>query len=90
MSYGRFEISTNFDTHILLYILLTFISSIYLGYHTWRQLLFGSFIGCASGGVWFCLVHWILTPIFPWITSLYMQNCNILQLFAKTQILFHI
>jgi len=43
---------------------------IYLHYHTWSQVAWGSFIGYAMAMLWFFLVHLVLTPLFPWIASL--------------------
>jgi len=43
---------------------------IYLGYHSWRQVIYGNLVGATLGSLWFAVVHWLATPIFPWITSL--------------------
>jgi len=44
-------------------------SRIYLGYHTWGQVLWGAAIGSVFGTLWFALIHNVLTPFFPIISS---------------------
>lgn len=45
------------------------ISRIYLRYHTWSQVIIGSLIGIFNGTLWFCFIHIILSPLFPYIVS---------------------
>ncbi len=42
---------------------------IYLGQHSWHQVLWGSGIGSVLGVAWFFVVQRCLTPCFPWIVS---------------------
>ena len=42
---------------------------IYLHYHTWSQVYWGAVIGSSFALVWFLLVHFMLTPCFPWVAS---------------------
>jgi len=44
-------------------------SRIYLGYHTFSQVLWGGIIGATLGVLWFLLVHCVLTPFFPIVSS---------------------
>ena len=42
---------------------------IYLHYHTWSQVIWGILIGAMFALIWFVIVHFLMTPCFPWITS---------------------
>uniref|UniRef100_A0A0K8TNR3 Dolichyldiphosphatase n=1 Tax=Tabanus bromius TaxID=304241 RepID=A0A0K8TNR3_TABBR len=48
---------------------LVCISRIYLRYHSWAQVIVGSIVGMLTGGSWFCLIHIVLSPMFPHIVS---------------------
>ena len=43
---------------------------VYLHYHTWWQVTCGCALGSVLATLWFCVVHYLLTPLFPWVTSL--------------------
>ena len=42
---------------------------IYLEYHTISQVLCGAVIGSVVGGVWFVVVHKLMSPYFPIIAA---------------------
>ncbi|KAF6034576.1 DOLPP1 [Bugula neritina] len=44
-------------------------SRYYLLYHTPAQIYWGILVGVLTGILWFCMVHLILTPYFPQITT---------------------
>ncbi|MCL4131479.1 UNVERIFIED_CONTAM: hypothetical protein GTU68_025246 [Idotea baltica] len=44
-------------------------SRVYLLYHTWSQIFWGSMAGLVLGGVWFAGTHLLFTPFFPTIAS---------------------
>ncbi|ESP03246.1 hypothetical protein LOTGIDRAFT_237774 [Lottia gigantea] len=44
-------------------------SRVYLGYHTVSQITWGGIIGLTLGTVWFLVVQFLLTPLFPFIAS---------------------
>ncbi|KAL1124075.1 hypothetical protein AAG570_001845 [Ranatra chinensis] len=45
------------------------ISRVYLQYHTWKQVIFGSIVGILFGTFWFALTHLVFTPYFPMLAS---------------------
>lgn len=49
-------------------------SRIYLQYHTWNQVLTGSFVGFLLGSAWFALTYIVLTPLYPMIASWLVFN----------------
>ncbi|CAG0882280.1 unnamed protein product [Darwinula stevensoni] len=44
-------------------------SRVYLLYHTTSQVMMGVWVGIALGVIWFGLVHYLFTPIFPVIAN---------------------
>ncbi|KAK9510496.1 hypothetical protein O3M35_005270 [Rhynocoris fuscipes] len=55
-------------TCIFLAILISF-SRIYLQYHTWKQVIWGAFVGISFGTLWFAITYLVFTPCFPVIVS---------------------
>ncbi|KAF6201041.1 hypothetical protein GE061_005488 [Apolygus lucorum] len=49
--------------------ILSSFGRIYLQYHTWQQVLCGAALGSFNGTIWFALVHFALTPYFPYVAS---------------------
>ncbi|KAK6196222.1 hypothetical protein SNE40_001487 [Patella caerulea] len=47
-------------------------SRVYLAYHTVSQVLWGAVTGLILGALWFAVVQFLLTPLFP-----YMASCPI-------------
>ncbi|KAG8199408.1 hypothetical protein JTE90_000276 [Oedothorax gibbosus] len=44
-------------------------SRIYLQYHTWNQVMWGSILGIVLGSLWFLITQTTLTPLFPVIVA---------------------
>ncbi|KAK3586693.1 hypothetical protein CHS0354_039164 [Potamilus streckersoni] len=44
-------------------------SRVYLGYHTYKQVFCGASIGAVLGCVWFSVVQFMFTPVFPFLAS---------------------
>ncbi|KAL5483776.1 hypothetical protein EMCRGX_G020190 [Ephydatia muelleri] len=50
-------------------MVMVFISRVYLGYHTYVQMLCGVVAGAVFALLWFAVVHLGLSPLFPHISS---------------------
>jgi len=42
---------------------------VYLGYHTYSQVVWGGLVGTVLGCLWFAVVQIVLTPFFPYIAA---------------------
>ncbi|CAH8481513.1 unnamed protein product [Schistosoma rodhaini] len=64
-------------------------SRVYLLYHTSTQVLVGIMIGGISGILWFLIVHYAITPIFPRFTDSWIGQLLMLQDFTHINNFMH-
>ncbi|XP_018006844.1 dolichyldiphosphatase 1 [Hyalella azteca] len=57
------------DLHTYICLIVSYVSRVYLLYHSWAQVIVGSVLGAVLGVGWFFIVHVHLTPLFPQIAS---------------------
>ena len=48
---------------------------VYLEYHTTAQVVLGGIVGVLSGSLWFAVVQFVATPLFPHIASWWVIVC---------------
>jgi len=65
---NQYAITLSYVITLSYYVLLCFFS-VYLGYHTGSQVMWGGIVGLTLGCVWFAVVQIILTPFFPYIAA---------------------
>ncbi|KAH9596131.1 Dolichyldiphosphatase 1, variant 3 [Schistosoma haematobium] len=71
------------------YLEFLIISRVYLLYHTSTQVLVGIIIGGIFGMIWFLIVQYAITPIFPRFTDSWIGQLLMLQDFTHINNLMH-